>query len=51
MAAIPHPIALRIACHGLADEEVAALRRLLGLIQSHLPQPCALAARGEAPTC
>ena len=49
MAAIPHPTALRIACHGLADEEVAALRRLLGLIQSHLPQPCALAARGEAP--
>jgi len=49
MAAIPHSTALRIACHGLADEEVAALRRLLGLIQSHLPQPCALAARGEAP--
>lgn len=49
MTAIPHPAVLRIACHGLADEEVAALRRLLGLIQSHLPQPCTLAERGEAP--
>jgi len=40
--------ALRIACQGLADDEIAALRRLLGLLQSHLSRPWAL-ARGSEP--
>jgi hypothetical protein len=47
MNAFTHPSALRIACRGLADEEVAALRRLLDLLQSHLPQRWTLAGSGD----
>lgn len=45
---VMHSSTLRIACRGFADDEVAALRRLLGLLQSHLPRPWALVGGAEA---
>jgi len=39
---------LRLACVGFAAEELAALRRLLGLLASHLPRQCVLVDAGAA---
>lgn len=49
MSSYFQPEPLRLGCRGFADDEIAALRRLLALIQSHLPRRWALAQADESP--
>jgi len=49
MSSYFQPEPLRLGCRGFAEDEIAALRRLLALLQSHLPRRWALARADEAP--